>query len=96
MIQIEEKEWEKLRPSLDANVEAVVQKHRRRATVGLVKYGVTTSRTDLSITQWLQHLQDELMDAAIYVQRLIEEIERFERDRTIQADHLSGQVHDRA
>jgi hypothetical protein len=59
----------------DKNVEAIVTKHRQRAAVGLKKYGVTTERTDLTISQWLQHAQDEAMDLAIYLQRLIGEQE---------------------
>jgi len=29
-------------------------------------------RTDLSLVEWLVHLQDELLDGSIYVQKLIE------------------------
>ena len=43
---------------------------RSRAEVGLNKYGVTMERGDLSHDEWLEHLQHELMDAVIYVQRL--------------------------
>jgi len=42
--------------------------------VGEVKYGVTMERADLTLLEWLQHLQEELMDAAVYVQRLMEEV----------------------
>src|SRR4051812_24581655 len=55
----------------DRNVAAVIEKHAQRAATGLRKYGVTTERDDLSTAQWLQHLQDELMDGAVYVQRLL-------------------------
>jgi hypothetical protein len=37
---------------------------------GHAKYGVTTERTDISLAGWLQHLQEELLDAAVYVERL--------------------------
>jgi hypothetical protein len=40
---------------------------------GFRKYGTTTERTDLSLLDWLQHLQEELLDAAVYVERLKEE-----------------------
>ena len=56
---------------MDSNVQAVMAKHRSRADMGLVKYGVTTERADLSFVDWLQHLQEELMDAAVYAQRLM-------------------------
>lgn len=56
--------------SPDSNVEAVRQELLKRSVKGLEKYGVTTNRTDLSVLQWLTHLQEELMDAAIYIERL--------------------------
>lgn len=52
----------------DANVEAVRAKLLDRSRVGFAKYGVTTERTDLSLSDWLTHLQEELMDAAVYVE----------------------------
>jgi hypothetical protein len=54
--------------SPDANVEKNRQLLLDRSVVGLKKYGVTTERTDLNLSQWLQHLLEELMDAANYVQ----------------------------
>lgn len=55
--------------------EEVIAKIRQRAEVGKAKYGVTMEREDLGTLDWLQHLQEELMDAAVYVQRLIEQFE---------------------
>lgn len=34
-------------------------------------------RTDLDIVGWLTHLQEELMDAAVYVERLIQDYKKF-------------------
>jgi len=31
-------------------------------------------RGDLDLLAWLQHLQEELMDAAVYVERLMQEV----------------------
>lgn len=56
---------------LDPNVEAVREKLKARAEAGLQKYGTDTMRSDLDILQWLQHAQDELMDGANYLQRLM-------------------------
>lgn len=53
--------------------DEVCKKIQQRAAVGKKKYGVTMERGDLSLGEWLTHLQEELMDAAVYVQRLIEE-----------------------
>jgi len=55
---------------MDKNVTAVVERMLQRADVGLRKYGVTTERTDLSTVQWLTHLQEEMLDAAIYIEKL--------------------------
>jgi hypothetical protein len=56
----------------DQNVEAVRHKLAERAKRGLAKYGVTTERTDLTELQWLQHAQDELLDGAVYLEKLIQ------------------------
>ena len=54
----------------------VCDKILQRADVGKRKYGVTMERKDLSTIEWLVHLQEELMDAAVYVERLIKEFEK--------------------
>ena len=41
-----------------------------RAKVGLEKYGVTMEREDFTHLDWLTYLQEELMDAVVYLQRL--------------------------
>ena len=38
--------------------ERVIEKIRNRAEIGLKKYGTTMARKDLSILEWLQHLQE--------------------------------------
>ena len=53
--------------------EQVIEQIRNRAVVGERKYGVTLERKDLNLLEWLQHLQEELMDAACYVEKLKEE-----------------------
>lgn len=54
----------------DSNVIKVVDLIVSRANRGLIKYGVTTDRTDLNALEWLQHLQEELLDAAVYIEKL--------------------------
>ena len=56
--------------------DEVCAKIQERAKVGKAKYGVTMERMDLTLLEWLQHLQEELMDAAVYVQRLMEEVKK--------------------
>lgn len=74
----------------DANVEAVVAKIQHRADVGMLKYGVSTEREDIDLVGWLTHLQEELMDAAIYVQRILKETN--ENLRTENETRQSSQV----
>ena len=57
-------------PCGDPHVEAVVALLRARARRGLAKYGTTLARGDLDRLAWIQHLQDELLDAANYAERL--------------------------
>jgi hypothetical protein len=56
--------------SPDLNVSAVMEMLKQRSLVGLNKYGTTTMRDDLLVLDWLQHLQEELCDAAVYVEAL--------------------------
>ena len=58
----------------DKIVESVIDQFRTRAEAGKRKYGTTMERDDLTLMQWLQHLQEELMDAAVYVEKLKGEI----------------------
>jgi len=53
----------------DPNVATVIEAYLKRAAEGMVKYGVTTERTDIDLVGWLNHLQEELMDATIYLER---------------------------
>ena len=58
----------------DTIVEDVINKFRKRSEAGILKYNTTLDRTDLSTLDWLTHLQEELMDAILYVERLKKEI----------------------
>lgn len=51
--------------------DSVIEDLKRRSEVGLSKYGVTMDRKDLAHKQWLQHLYEELLDAAQYTKKLI-------------------------
>ena len=45
---------------------------QQRAMTGEKKYGTTMERGDLSIKEWLTHLQEELLDGAVYIEKLKE------------------------
>jgi hypothetical protein len=57
----------------DPVVERVVDKFVSRSDVGFAKYGVTLDNDKSNIFQWINHLQEELMDAVLYLQKLKEE-----------------------
>jgi len=59
----------------DENVFKVVCQYAERAQKGFKKYGTTTERTDIDLFGWLQHLQEELMDATVYIERIKHELE---------------------
>jgi hypothetical protein len=64
---------------MDSIVNKVIKAFKRRSERGLEKYGTTLDRNDLTNLEWLQHLQEELMDATLYIEKLKDE----EKSRTI-------------
>ncbi len=56
--------------SVDSVVRAVIEKFLDRAKVGKAKYGTDLDRTDLSVLDWIQHAQEEHMDAILYLEKL--------------------------
>ncbi len=55
---------------LDSIVMTVIGKFAARARVGKEKYGTTLDRTDLGMLDWVEHTQEELMDAILYLEKL--------------------------
>ena len=55
---------------MDSIVQAVIAKFAERSELGQKKYGVTLDRTDLTTQEWIQHAQEELMDAILYLEKL--------------------------
>ena len=56
----------------DPVVERVVNKFVTRSDVGFAKYGVTLNEDKSNLFAWINHLQEELMDAVLYMQKLKE------------------------
>lgn len=61
---------EKLVKFRDPIIEKVVDQLVSRSDVGYKKYGVTLEDDLGDLTKWLQHLQEELLDAANYIEKL--------------------------
>lgn len=59
----------------DKNVVAIIKQFEDRMEKGYKKYGVTTADdTKTDLVGWLQHLQEELMDACVYIERTKQEL----------------------
>ena len=68
----------------DKYVQAVKEKFEQRSQTGIRKYNKTLERDDLNLVDWLTHLQEELMDATLYVEKLKsyakEDLSRLEKE----------------
>ena len=78
----------------DSNVFNVVCKYAERAQKGFNKYGTTTERTDIDLQGWLTHLQEELMDATVYIERLQHELKQQSNLGTRMSENTQNQSTD--
>ena len=63
-------------PIQPVGIEAqVCQDIAQRQARGIAKYGTTVADNPLPLRAWLQHQYEELLDAAIYARRAIEELD---------------------
>jgi hypothetical protein len=67
----------------DPVVQSVVNKFVDRSDVGFAKYGKTLRDDSSDVFEWLNHLQEELMDATLYLQRLKEEITNLREEKAL-------------
>ena len=65
----------------DSVVESIVNKFIHRSKLGQAKYGTTLDRNDLTPEQWLNHLEEELMDAILYCHKLKLELIKIKQQR---------------
>ena len=59
---------------LDSVVSGVITKYIMRAELGMKKYGTNLDRKDLQVEDWIKHVQEELMDAVLYLEKLSQEV----------------------
>ena len=61
----------------DSVVMSVIKQFKGRADFGMQKYVTNMDRRDLSVLDWIQHAQEEHMDAILYLEKLKQlELER--------------------
>ena len=72
--RLKENRWCKIGDSesveVDSIVTSVLQGFVNRAVLGKKKYGTDLDREDLSMLEWIQHAQEEHMDAILYLEKL--------------------------
>jgi hypothetical protein len=54
----------------DSIVSSIIDKFINRAQMGKNKYGTDLDRTDLEVLDWINHAQEEHMDAILYLEKL--------------------------
>jgi hypothetical protein len=54
----------------DSVVDSIIDQFIDRAQFGKVKYNTDLDRDDLSVPQWIEHAQQELMDGILYLEKL--------------------------
>lgn len=57
----------------DSIVNTIINSFINRSEIGQKKYNTTLDRDDLSIHDWINHVQEELMDAILYLEKLKKE-----------------------
>lgn len=55
---------------MDKILEDLIYKYRQRSEAGIEKYGTTLDKNLLTFDEWLTHLQEELMDASLYIEKI--------------------------
>ena len=77
--------WDK--QNSDQIVLEVIEKYAQRSEIGIAKYGTTLETNNKD--NYLKHLQEELMDATLYLQKLMtlnKEITKLVRDNSNDAE----------
>ena len=54
----------------DSIVDSIIDQFIDRASFGKVKYNTDLDRDDLSVPDWIEHAQQELMDGILYLEKL--------------------------
>lgn len=66
----EDEAWEAYEAEPDPIVAKVIKRMSLRSQEGIEKYGCNMMRDDVTTTQWIDHAIEELLDGAIYLERL--------------------------
>ena len=72
---------------VDSITAEVMGKLAARSHTGIKTYSVTMDRNDLTPFEWMAHLHAELLDAAVYLQKLMRMQQNIEQLQAEASDH---------
>ena len=55
---------------MDPIVKTVIDRFQQRSEFGQKKYGTTLEGNNLPFLSWVNHMQEELMDAILYLEKM--------------------------
>jgi len=55
---------------MDPIVNTVIERFKQRSEFGQKKYGTTLEQNNLPFLGWVTHMQEELMDAILYLEKM--------------------------
>jgi len=55
---------------MDPVVQSVIEKFQQRSELGQKKYGTTLEGNKAPFLDWVTHMQEELMDAILYLEKM--------------------------
>jgi uncharacterized membrane protein YjjP (DUF1212 family) len=64
----------------DSIVNSVIKKFIEKSNLGIVKYDTNLDRNDLQSIEWLNHLQEELIDGILYSEKLKKELIKLKKE----------------
>jgi hypothetical protein len=59
--------------TIQERVKAIIDAQQAK---GLAKYGTTVDDAKLSVTEWIRHAQEEVVDLLIYLEKLKGELDK--------------------
>jgi hypothetical protein len=55
---------------MDPIVQTVIEKFQQRSELGQKKYNTTLEANNAPFLDWVNHMQEELMDAILYLEKM--------------------------
>ena len=69
-------EYVELMAQATGTEKAVCEDIAKRQKLGIAKYGTTVADNPLVLRDWVQHAYEEVLDLAVYLKRVIQELDK--------------------